>query len=67
MRSINPCVVATPDGRIGVLTGRVGFDGCVEIRGSRFVVASVPLSVLHFYLPPGSVTASDPRYLAWRP
>lgn len=68
MMPINPCVVADPTGRVGVLTGRLGMMGVVSFnakRGARAgldVVETVPLVVLDFYLSPCE-NARDGRYL----
>jgi len=53
MIAINPCVVHTPDHRVGVLVGRLGIIGIVEFkprraRGSIAISMLVPLGELGY-------------------
>jgi hypothetical protein len=48
--SVNPCVVKTYDGQIGIMTGRHGLYACIRIE--RFsVLQSYPLAGIAFLLP----------------
>jgi len=53
---VNPCVVCTPDDRIGVLTGRIGLVGVIELTPYRkksavVVVATLaPLALLGYHV-----------------
>jgi hypothetical protein len=51
MIPINPTVVQTPDGAVGVLVARVGLIGCVELSPER-ILRAYPLTVLDYHLTP---------------
>jgi hypothetical protein len=53
MRPVNPQIVRVPDGRVGCLVARHGFDGCVEF-GAQWVLETYHLTTLvyHIALPP---------------
>ncbi len=55
MNPINPTVVQTPDGAIGVLIARHGLQGCVEFGNDR-IVRAYPLVVLNYHM-----TANAPQ------
>ena len=53
--SVNPCVVCTPDDRVGVLTGRIGLVGVIELKPPKakgIVVVSTlaPLVLLGYHV-----------------
>jgi len=49
VHSINPQLVITPDGRVGVLTARHELQGCVEF-GAQRIVEAYPLVILGFHI-----------------
>jgi hypothetical protein len=56
MMSCNPAIVATPDGQVGCLIGRLRMLGCVEF-GARRILGTYPLNELSYWQP-----AKGPAY-----